>query len=114
METDFFYRAAGAILAPFRIAQRAVLNTKENIKEEARGAAADILKILIISFCALFFLIFASITVATAINTSSHSAWLGFASVAGFYLLIALGVYIWKQTLKEKKHREAYEHPKDL
>jgi cytochrome bd-type quinol oxidase subunit 2 len=101
-------------LAPFRIAQRAIENTKENIKEEAREAASDILKILIISLCTLFFLIFGSITIASAINTSSNSAWVGYASVTGFYLILAVGVYVWKQTRKERKQREMYDHNNEL
>jgi cytochrome bd-type quinol oxidase subunit 2 len=114
METDLFYKAAGAILAPFRIAQRAIENTKQNLKEDAREALSDILKILIISFCALFFLIFGSITAATAINASSDSPWLGYASVAGFYLLLAIGMYVWKQAQKEKRQREFHEQHKEM
>ena len=36
---DFFYKTAGAILAPFRYAQREIENAKETLKEDARDAA---------------------------------------------------------------------------
>jgi hypothetical protein len=115
METDFFYKAAGAILAPFRYAQKSIENAKENLKEDAREAASDFLKILVISFCALFFLIFGSITAAMAINASADSPWLGYACVAGFYLLLASGVYLWKQASKKKRREEElYEHQKTM
>ena len=103
---DFFYKAAGAVLAPFRYAQREIESAKENLKDDAKEAAANVLKIFVMSLCALFFLVFGSISAATAINASTESAWLGFASVAGFYLLLAIGVYIWKQTTRRKKEEE--------
>jgi hypothetical protein len=106
MAMDFFYKAAGAVLAPFRYAQREIENTKENIKEDAREAASNVLKIFIMSLCVLFFLVFGSLSAATAINASSESAWLGFASVAGFYLVLAIGVYIWRQISRQKKQEE--------
>jgi arginine exporter protein ArgO len=112
MEMNFFYRAAGAMLAPFRYAQRELESAKEHLKEDAKEAASNVLKIFIVFFCASFFLMFGSITAATAINASSNSAWLGFACVAGFYLILAIGVYIWKQASKQKEHAEMYEQHK--
>ena len=103
MVMDFFYKAAGAVIAPFRYAQREIENTKENLKEDAREAASNVLKIFLISLCVLFFLVFGSISAASAINASSESAWLGFASVAGFYLVLAIGVYIWRQVSRQRK-----------
>ena len=100
---DFFYKAAGAVLAPFRYAQREIESTKENIKEDARELASNAIKILLISLSLLFFLVFGSISAATAINASFESAWLGFAGVAGFYLVLAIGVYIWRQVSRQKK-----------
>jgi hypothetical protein len=114
MAMGFFYRAAGAIWAPFRYAQREIENAKEDLKEDAREAAADVLKLLIICLCAIFFLIFGSITAASAINSSSDSAWLGFATVACFYLVVAIGVYVWKQASKQKKHDKISEHHRAL
>ena len=115
METNVFYKAAGAILAPFRYAQREIEDAKENLKEDAKEAASNVLKIFIISISAFLFLVFGSITAASAINSSSDSAWIGFASVAGFYLLIAIGVYIWKQASKQqRKQKEMYEHQKEM
>ena len=113
MRMDFFYRAAGTIWAPFRYAQREIENAKEDLKENARDAASNALKMLIVLLCTLFFLIFGSLTAATAINLSSDSVWLGFAIVAGFYLAVGIGVYVWKQTSKHKKHDEMYERLKE-
>ena len=39
---EFFYKVAGAIWAPFRYAQREIENAKEDLKEDAREAAADV------------------------------------------------------------------------
>lgn len=108
MAMDFFYKAAGAVLAPFRYAQREVEHAKENLKEDAQEALSTVLKITIMALCALFFLLFVSITAAAAINDSMDSAWSGFAIVGGFYLLLAIGVYVWKQASDKKKNRHQY------
>ena len=109
---DYFYKIAGAILAPFRYAQREIEreieNAKENLKEEAQEAASNALKIVAMVLSALFFLLFGSMTAAIAINSSSKSAWLGFAIVAGFYLVVTIGIYLWKQVINKKKHEEKY------
>jgi hypothetical protein len=115
MEMNFFYKAAGAILAPFRYAQREIEDVKENLKEDAKEAASNAVKIFIISISAFLFLVFVSITAANAINASWDSTWLGFASVAGFYLLVAIGVYVWKQVSnQQRKQKEMYEHQKEM
>jgi hypothetical protein len=105
---DFFYKAAGAVLAPFRYAQREIENTKENLKEDAKEAAANALKIFVLFLCGMFFLVFGSISAATAINASMDSAWLGYASVAGFYLVLAIGTYIWRVVSRHKKEMEKH------
>jgi arginine exporter protein ArgO len=115
MEMNFFYKAAGAILAPFRYAQREIEDAKENLKEDAKEAASNVLKIFIIAFASFLFLVFGSITAANAINSSLDSTWLGFAIVAGFYLLVAIGVYVWKQVSnQQQKRKEMYEHQKEM
>jgi len=115
MEMNFFYRAAGAIFAPFRYAQREIEDAKENLKEDAKEAASNAIKIFIISISSFLFLVFVSITAANAINSSSDSTWLGFASVAGFYLLVAIGVYGWKQVSnQQRKQKEIYERQKEM
>jgi hypothetical protein len=111
MAMDILYKIAGAVLAPFRYAQREIESAKENIKEDIRDAASDVLKIVIMIFCALFFLLFGSIAAANAINSTSNHAWLGFAIVAGFYLTLAIGVYVWKHATNKKKAAE--ENPRD-
>jgi Kef-type K+ transport system membrane component KefB len=110
MVMNFFYKTVGAILAPFRYAQREIEDAKENLKEDAKEIASNVLKIIALVFCALFFLLFGSITVATALNSSWDSSWLGFAIVAGFYLVLAIGVYLWKHLTNKKKHEEEYKH----
>jgi cation transport ATPase len=110
MAMNFFYKIAGAILAPFRYAQREIENTKEHLKEDVQEAASNLLKIIVIVFCVLFCLLFGSMTAATAINSSWGSSWLGFATVAGFYFVVAIGVYLWKQATNKKRHEEGYKH----
>ena len=102
MAMDIFYRAAGAVIAPFRYAEREVKNLKENIKEDAQEAMAGLLKMSIVVICSLLFLLFLSITAAMAINRSLESDFIGFAIVAGFYLLVGIGMYIWNASDKHK------------
>ena len=110
MAMDVFYKIAGAILAPFRYAQREIESAKENLKEEAHEVASNGLKIVAIVFCALFFLLFGSVTAAAAINSSLNSAWLGFAIVTGFYLTLTIGIYVWRAaTIKKRKHVQEYQ-----
>lgn len=106
---DFFYKAAGAVLAPFRYAEREVRNAKEHLKEDAQAALAKILKMAVVVFCSILFLLFISITAAMAINRSMNSDWTGFAIVAGFYLLVGIAMYIWKEA-GDRKHAEHQHH----
>jgi hypothetical protein len=101
--SELFYKAAGAILAPFRYAEREVQHMKETAKEDVQALIANAIKFTLIGVAALLFLLFISITAAAAINESSDSAYLGWAIVAGFYLLIGLGLYLWKQASDKKK-----------
>jgi hypothetical protein len=55
MAMDFFYKAAGAVIAPFRYAEREVKTLKENIKEDAQEAMASLLKMAVVVFCSLIF-----------------------------------------------------------
>lgn len=108
MAMENFYKILGAVLAPFRYVQREIENAKESLKEEAHDAASNVLKIIAMVFCALFFLLFGSITAAAAINSFSESAWLGFAIVAGFYLAVTIGIYVWKNATNKKKRAQEY------
>ena len=60
-------------------------------------------------FAHYLFLLFGSVTAAAAINSSSNSAWLGFAIVAGFYLAVTIGIYVWKNATNKKKHAQEYQ-----
>lgn len=108
MARNFFYKAAGAVLAPFRYAEREVKILKENLKEDAQEVIAKILKIAVMVFCSVLFLLFISITAAMVMNRALESEWAGFAIVAGFYLLAGMGVYIWKES--DKKNKNAHQH----
>jgi protein-S-isoprenylcysteine O-methyltransferase Ste14 len=101
--SELFYRAAGAILAPFRYAEREVQHMKDVAKEDIQAFVANLIKLVLISVVSLLFLLFISITVAAAINDSANSSYLGWAIVAGFYLLTGIGLYLWKEATKEKK-----------
>jgi hypothetical protein len=102
MAMDMFYKAAGAVIAPFRYAKREVHELKENLKEDAQEAMASLLKMAVVGICSLLFLLFISITVALAINRSMENDFAGFAIVAGFYLLVGIGMYIWNASEKHK------------
>ncbi len=107
--TELFYKAAGAVLAPFRYAEREVQHLKENAKEDLQTLIANATKIAMIGVVGLFFLLFISITAAAAINESTGNAYLGWLIVAGFYLLVGIGLYIWKE-VSEKKKSETHAH----
>jgi hypothetical protein len=113
MAMDFFYKAAGAVLAPFRYAEREVKTAKENLKEDAQAALAKVLKMAVMVFCSLLFLLFISITAAMAINRAMESEWAGFAIVAGFYLLVGVAMYVWKEAT-DKQHEEHHHHGKPV
>jgi uncharacterized membrane protein YqjE len=107
---DFFYKAGGAILAPFKYAEREIKVAKENLEDEAKHAMANLLKMLVIGFLALLFLLFISVSAAMSINEAMDNAWAGFAMVAAFYLLMATGVYVWKKATEKKEHKEYKQH----
>lgn len=105
--SELFYRAAGAILAPFRYAEREVKHMKEEAKEDLQAFVANLIKLVLIGIVSLLFLLFISITAAAAINDSTDSGFLGWAIVAGFYLLVGLGLYIWKEATDNDKKKSA-------
>ena len=80
--SELFYKAAGAILAPFRYAEREVNHMKEVAKEDIQAFIANAIKMVVIGVVAFLFLLFLSITAANAINSSTHSEFLGYAIVA--------------------------------
>jgi hypothetical protein len=102
MAMNLFYRAAGAVIAPFRFAKREVQSLKENIKEDTQEAIAKVMKLAVVAFCSVLFLIFLSVTVAIAINRSMDNDIAGFGIVAGFYLLVGIGMYVWNASEKHK------------
>jgi hypothetical protein len=102
--SELFYKAAGAILAPFRYAEREVIHMKDVAKEDLQQFLATAIKYVIIGVASFLFLLFLSITAATAINEKTESPFLGYAIVAGFYLLVGIGLYIWKEATDKKKH----------
>lgn len=111
MAMDLFYRAAATVLAPFRYAQREIQEAKEDLKEDAQHVMSNAIKVAAAGLFALFFLVFLSVTAAMAINDSMESPWIGFAVVAAFYMLVALGIYAWYKATSKKpaeyKHRQA-------
>jgi hypothetical protein len=102
--SEMFYRAAGAILAPFRYAEREVKHMKENVKEDMQDLLASVIKIAVLAVTGLLFLLFISMTAAVALNNSIDSDYAGFAIVAGFYLIVAIVVFIMKQA-GDHKHK---------
>jgi hypothetical protein len=103
---SLFYKAAGAILAPFRYAEREVNHMKEVAKEDLQAFMANIVKMVIIGAVVFLFLLFGSITAATALNVSMQSEYIGYLIVAGFYLIVAVILYVWKISADKKHEKE--------
>jgi hypothetical protein len=103
---SLFYKAAGAVLAPFRYAEREVNHMKEVAKEDLQAFMANAIKLVAIGIVAFLFLLFGSITAATAINVSMESEYMGYLIVAGFYLIAAVVLYIWKLSADKKHEKE--------
>ncbi|MEO5603262.1 MAG: phage holin family protein [Cyclobacteriaceae bacterium] len=111
--SDLFYKAAGAVLAPFRYAEREAKAFKEHVKEDVQLYAATLLKIALAAVAGLLFLMFLSLTVAHAINQAMDSRVAGYAFVAGFYLIVAVIMYVLK-TVDDKKKKEIEQHRKTV
>jgi TRAP-type C4-dicarboxylate transport system permease large subunit len=103
--SELFYRAAGAIVAPFRYAEREAKALKEHVKEDIQSYVAIALKLAVAGVAAVLFLLFISIAVANWINNAMDSEVAGFAIVAAVYLLVAATMYILKLA-DDKKKRE--------
>jgi Protein of unknown function (DUF1469). len=101
--SELFYKAAGTILAPFRYAEREAKALKEHVKEDVQAYVAIALKLAVAGMAALLFLTFISVAVANWINNSMDSNIAGFAIVAGFYLIVAVTMYILKLADDKKK-----------
>lgn len=101
--SELFYKAAGAILAPFRYAEREVNHIKEVAKEDVQAFMANVIKTLILGASGFLFLLFLSLGAASLINTEMNSPFLGFVIIGGFYLLVTIVLYIMKSA-SEKKH----------
>src|SRR5690606_3542662 len=92
-------------VAPFRYAEREAKALKEHVKEDVQSYVAIILKLAVAAVAGILFLLFISIAVAHWINTAMDSNVAGFAFVAGFYLIVAVFMYILKLT-DDKKRKE--------
>ena len=107
--TELFYKAAGAIVAPFRYAEREAKAIKEHVKEDIQAYVAIFLKLAVAGVAAVLFLLFMSIAVANWINNAMDSTVAGFLIVAAFYLVIAAVMYMLK-VADDKKKKEADNH----
>lgn len=103
--SELFYKAAGAIAAPFRYAEREAKALKEHVKEDVQAYIAIYIKLAAAAIAGILFLLFISIAIANWINQSMNSQVAGFAIVAGFYLLVAVIMYMLK-TEEDKKKKE--------
>ncbi len=108
--SELFYKAAGAVLAPFRYAEREVNHMKEVAKEDLQFFLANMIKLVSMALVGLLFLLFLSITLANLLNAKMNSPYLGYAIVTGFYLLTGLGLYIWKKVTEKKNDKEHHHH----
>lgn len=108
--SELFYKAAGAILAPFRYAEREVNYIKEVAKEDVQAFMANVVKMILIGAVGFLFLMFLSIMAANWINQAMESEFLGYAIVAGFYLLVTIGLYIWKAAADKNLEAHSKRH----
>lgn len=112
---EFFYKAAGTILAPFRYAEREVQHMKEVAKDDLQALVSNSIKFALMGVAGLLCLIFASTAAAWAINEGTESDWLGHVIVAAFYLLTGVAIYLWKVASEKKREaakKESYEKEK--
>jgi len=101
--TEFFYKAAGAVIAPFRYAEREAQTLKEHVKEDIQTYVAMYLKLAVAGVAGMLFLLFLSIGVANWINNAMDSSVAGFLIVAAFYLVVAGTMYALKLADDKKK-----------
>lgn len=101
--SELFYRAAGAIVAPFRYAEREAKALKNHVKEDVQTYVAIFLKLAVAGVAAILFLLFISIAIANWINNAMDSDIAGFAIVAAVYLIVAVTMYILKLADDRKK-----------
>jgi hypothetical protein len=101
-----FYKAAGALVAPFRYAGRKIQHVKEEAKEDIQALLANMIKLVSMGVAAMLFLLFLSIFLANVLNNAMDSTFLGYAIVAGVYLLIAIGLYVAKEIGDNKRKVE--------
>jgi TRAP-type C4-dicarboxylate transport system permease large subunit len=111
--SELFYKAAGALVAPFRYAEREAKALKEHVKEDVQAYVAIILKLAVAGVAAVLFLLFISIAVANWINNAMNSEVAGFAIVAAFYLLVAAIMYILKLA-DDRKKKEMESHRREI
>lgn len=107
--SELFYKAAGAIVAPFRYAEREAKALKEHVKEDVQTYVAIFLKLAVAGVAGVLFLLFISIAAANWINNAMDSNVAGFVIVAAVYLLVAVTMYILKLA-DDRKKKEADNH----
>lgn len=114
--TELFYKAAGAVLAPFRYAEREAKALKAHVKEDVQAYVAIILKLVVAGVAGILFLLFISIAAANWINAAMDSQVAGHLIVAGVYLVVAVTMYILKladdKKKKEMENQRRTEHGK--
>lgn len=72
---------------------------KIEFKEELAKTVAKLIIILILSLLFLLFIAFVSLTAGAWLNTIIDSQFLGYAIIAGFYLILFLLIFIFRNNL---------------
>ena len=93
-------------MAPFRYAERKFHIVKEEAKEDLQALLANVIKLVSMGVAAMLFLLFLSIFLANVLNDAFGSTFLGYAIVAGIYLLAAIGLYVAKEISDNKRKVE--------
>lgn len=69
-----------------------------NIQEKSSSVVSSMTSALLMGFVGLFFLFFISMGAAWLIYQQTGSASAGFFSIAGFYLLLAIVIYVFRES----------------
>lgn len=84
------------IKSPIRHVEGKIEATKENVKESAAEILSKVIIFAALAFVAILFLLFASVMLANYLNTTLDSSFWGYGIVAGFYLIIAVVLFMMK------------------
>src|SRR5688572_27525803 len=88
--SEFFLKSAAVIISPVRYVEKGVEHVKENLKDDAEGIIANVMKLAIFLVVGFFVLLFLNFLIVAVLNDAFESSYIGYVFITGFYLLIFL------------------------